>query len=1461
MAAVTHPGPRTTGDAPSAGSDPFDPRLRERLHALLGCLALVLLATATRPGRIVADTKIDMAVNPLGFLGRSLHLWDIEQFGQLQNQASGYLFPMGPFYALGHYLGLPVWITQRFWLGALLCVAFLGTRRLATSFGIGTPAGRLLGAMAYALGPHALASLGTNSSEYLPSALLPWMVLPLVTATSKVADGSPRGSGRVRAAARSGLAVACCGGINGTATLAVLVVPFLFVLTRPRRGGAAKVRLLAWWGGAVALATAWWSVPLLLLGRYAFSWLLYTEKAGTTTSTTGLVDVLRGAERWVDYLVVDGGAWWPLGHILATSTVPVLFTGAVAAAGLAGLMRSRLPERVFLLLTLLAGITIMVAGHAGPLGPLTRDLIDGPLAPFRNLYKFDGLVRLPLALGIAHLLAPARRWRSWRAVAVSAALAGLAVPALTTGLSGTGDFGGVPQYWRDATTWLNARAGEQGVIAVPGARFGEYVWGRPMDEITQPLLKARWGEHQLVPAGSAGFSRMMDAVDQRITSGEGSAGLSEVLGRMGVRYVLVRNDLRRDDLRGAWPARVHQALDDSPGIRRVAWFGDVPVGTDFPDDAVGSVDQPYAPVEIYEVQGADDVVSMTGADQALRVYGAPDALLTMADNGLLRGRPSFLDGDEPAAPAQSVDTDSLRKVERNFGELRGQTSPTMTAPEEQKVPGQRRDIIEPGWDRYSTVARYTGIANVTASTSTSDVDSIAQLDDPSSLPFAAVDGNPWTRWESGGWNGPLGQWLRVDLRRPLAPGTITASFAQDPALGPPPSRVAVETERGRVVQNVARTAAAQHLRAPPGTTSWLRIRILGLTAKPAAHSYARVAIPELRVAGVSAARHYVLPPSTAGGAIVMSRAAGRMPGCMRGSVRWVCSPALRREDEEPYGFDRVFTAPAGATAALSGTAALTDTSLIARYTATDPRVKATASSVATSEPAGMPRSAFDTDPATTWVPAFGDRAPWLSLSWGRAVNVSHVTVRRPSGSSGLPDVRVEGDGGQWREAAIGDDGVLAFKPMRTRTLTLRFLIGSPQISGVAVPGVPPFASPPTAPIRLPCGFGPKMRLNGTDVPTRATGTYADLLGGHSFRFTACRNVKITAGANELDPVPFDAFRVDSAVLDPAGAVASVPREQPSPVTVTRWSPENRSVQVDARRDSYLIVNENLNAGWKARIDGRTLRPVRVDGWRQAWAVPAGTAGTVRLTYAPDRPYKAALLIGLNLLIVLLIAALWPSAWRAAPPRPPSDGRKGKVRDAAAVVAAAALGFWVSGLTGVAVAGLATLVFVLGPRRLLSAWVPIAAMLAATASAAVAARPELATAHARPLLAEALPQALCLLVVARLLVALRGVPLPVGQAEEGLLDEVVGDRGDRDGEQGDRREGGEEAAAERHVAGQVVPADRDGDLPEEEAVRDSPEEPHDAVAEDRRRGRVARRRQGRRGDEEGGDQAVQQDPEL
>ncbi len=182
-------------------------RVRGAIRLAAFCLLLQVLPFLTAPGNIIADTKLDLAINPAGFLSRALSLWDPQQFGQLQDQANGYLFPMGPFFVLGKLAALPPWVIQRLWIGALLVAAFLGTVRLAGRLGIGTPWTRIAAGLAYALSPAALTLLGELSSEWLPAAMLPWILLPLVSAT-RPAD-QPSGAGRLgRAAARSAVAVA-----------------------------------------------------------------------------------------------------------------------------------------------------------------------------------------------------------------------------------------------------------------------------------------------------------------------------------------------------------------------------------------------------------------------------------------------------------------------------------------------------------------------------------------------------------------------------------------------------------------------------------------------------------------------------------------------------------------------------------------------------------------------------------------------------------------------------------------------------------------------------------------------------------------------------------------------------------------------------------------------------------------------------------------------------------------------------------------------------------------------------------------------------------------------------------------------------------------------------------------------------------------------------------------------------
>lgn len=348
--------------------------LSRRWLWLVGTLSLIL-TFAQSPGQISPDTKLDLTANPVRFLARAAHLWNSElPFGQTQNQAYGYLFPHGAFFVAGDLLGLPGWVIQRLWWALLLAVGFWGLLRVAEALGIGTTPSRVIAALAYALSPRVLTTLGSISSETLPMMLAPWVLLPVILAMR----GGHHQSLRVLAA-RAGVAVALMGAVNAVATLtACLPALIWWACHRPDR---RWLRFSAWWLLSTVLAVAWWVVALVLLGRVSPPFLDYIESSGVTTRWASLVEVLRGTDSWTPFVAPNATA----GSSLVTDPVAILATTLVAAAGLAGLALRTMPARGRLVLMLLTGVTLLALGYAGGLG--------SPLAHQVQLFLDSGVRR------------------------------------------------------------------------------------------------------------------------------------------------------------------------------------------------------------------------------------------------------------------------------------------------------------------------------------------------------------------------------------------------------------------------------------------------------------------------------------------------------------------------------------------------------------------------------------------------------------------------------------------------------------------------------------------------------------------------------------------------------------------------------------------------------------------------------------------------------------------------------------------------------------------------------------------------------------------------------------------------------------------------------------------------------------------------------------------------------------
>ena len=190
----------------------------------------------------------------------------------------------------------------------------------------------------------------------------------------------------------------------------------------------------------------------------------------------------------------------------------------------------------------------------------------------------------------------------------------------------------IPQYWNDTADWLdennNGTPTPGRVLVVPGAPFATQVWGTSHDEPLQALGHSPWGVRDSIPLTPPQTIRALDSVQRLLAAGRPSAGLADTLARQGISYVVVRNDLDPEMSRSARPVLVHRAIDGSPGLTKVAQFGE-PVG---PGTLSGFVTdsglRPRFPaVEIYRVDSASPNPSapyLVDTDAMARAVGGAD---------------------------------------------------------------------------------------------------------------------------------------------------------------------------------------------------------------------------------------------------------------------------------------------------------------------------------------------------------------------------------------------------------------------------------------------------------------------------------------------------------------------------------------------------------------------------------------------------------------------------------------------------------------------------------------------------------------------------------------------------------------------------------------------------------------------------------------------------------------------
>jgi arabinofuranan 3-O-arabinosyltransferase len=940
----------------------------------------------------------------------------------------------------------------------------------------------------------------------------------------------------------------------------------------------------------------------------------------------------------------------------------------------------------------------------------------------------------PKSLWLNAFAHPERDRRVAVGIVVLTALTAATSLAWSGRITPPGTFTAIPRYWHDTADWLtshNTGSPTPGrVLVVPGAPFATQLWGNSHDEPLQVLGDSPWGVRDSIPLTPPQTIRALDSVQRLLAAGTPSAGLADTLARQGISYLVLRNDLDPDTSRSARPILVHRAITGSPRLQKVAEFGG-PVG---PGPVSGFLTDSglrprYPAVEVYRVAattGDPAAPYLSDADQLPRVDGGPEVLLRLDERRRLSDQPplgpALMTADAVAAGlpmpagAGATVTDTPLARETDYGRVDDHSSAIRAVGDARRTFNRVPDYPTPGAE--TVYGAWTG-GRLTASSSSSDSTALPDVATAAS-PAAAIDADSATAWVSNALQSAVGQWLQVDFDHPVTNSVITITPSAT-TIGAQVRRVEIETVTGTTTLRFDEAGKPVTGALPYGETPWVRITAIGTDDGSPGVQFA---ITDLSITQYDAKgfahpinlRHTALvpapPPNTAVAQWDLGSEPLGRPGCAMGPTNMQCAASMALATESPASFSRTLSVPAPMSVvpkiwvrARSGPN-LAD--LIAEPETTQAHGDSDSVDVL-----GSAYAATDGDPATAWTApqrvVQHKTAPTLTLTLPQPTEVTGL--RLSASSSQVPThptmVAVDlGDGPQARALEVSGPQTLSLTPRVTDTVTISLLDWKDVIDRTAVgfdqlkpPGLAEVAAlgtdgAPIAPadasrnrgrdVTVDCEHGPILAIAGRFVHTEVHAGVGALLDGVPVTAAPCDSapIELPAGQQELVVSPGPQFVVDGAELS---GPAAVPSAGSTPVETGAWGPARRDVHVgQAETSRVLVVPESINPGWVARTStGAPLKALAVNGWQQGWIVPAGTSGTITLTFAPNSLYRVGLAGGLALLPLLAALAWWPQRRRPNDPaaRPWSPG----LWAAVPVLAAGAV---IAGAAGVALFGVA-----------------------------------------------------------------------------------------------------------------------------------------------------------------------------